>query len=123
MKMSYKSNEFYWGMSEKTFIIVLHISQFAGFFVPYIGFVLPLAMWLTNKDKSVLIDEHGKNIINWLISATIYSIIAGILVVVLVGFPLLFLIAVLAIIFPIIGAVKASDEQFWKYPFTLQFIN
>ena len=123
MEVNYKNNEFYWGMTEKTFVIVLHISQFAGFIIPYAGFVLPLIMWLTNKDKSVLIDEHGKNIVNWIVSATIYAIISSILLIVLIGIPLLIGIAALAIIFPILGAIKASDDQFWKYPLSFQFFN
>lgn len=122
MEKNYRNNELYWGMNEKTFVIVLHLSQFAGFIVPYAGFVLPLVMWLTNRDKNVLIDEHGKNIVNWLISATLYAIVAGILILLLIGVPLLIGIAILAIIFPIIGAVKASDEQFWKYPFIIKFL-
>ena len=123
MEINDKQNEQYWGMDEKTFLIMLHISQFAGFIIPYAGFLLPLVMWLTNKDKNVLIDEHGKNIVNWLISGTIYACVAGILVLILIGIPLLIGLGVLAIIFPILGAVKASNKEYWDYPLTLKFFN
>ena len=123
MEINLKNEELFWGMNEKTFLIILHLSQFAGFIFPYVGFVLPLAMWLTNKDKNVLIDEHGKNIINWLITATLFAIGAGVLTLVLVGFPLLVIIAILAILYPILGAIKASDKQFWKYPLTINFFS
>lgn len=117
-----QKQELYWGMEEKQFLIMMHLSQFAGFVVPIAGFVLPLAMWLTNKDKNSIIDTHGKNIINWIISAFIYSIIAGVLTIVIIGFPLLILIGALAIIFPIVGAVNVSNEKYWAYPLTIKII-
>lgn len=112
----------YWGMDEKTFLILMHISQFGGIIIPYAGFVLPLVMWITNKDKNSIIDEHGKNIVNWLISLTIYAIIGGILTLLLVGIVVLVAVGILAIVFPIIGAAKASNNEIWKYPLSFKFI-
>lgn len=116
MEINYKQNEQYWGMDEKTFLIMLHISQFAGF-------LLPLLMWITNKNKNVLIDKHGKNIINWLISVTIYTYISGVLILTLFRIPILIFIGVLSIVFPILGAIKASKKKYWDYPLTLKFFN
>jgi len=113
-------NEF-WGMDERSFIVLMHISQFSSYIIPVAGIVLPLVMWILFKENT-LIDEHGKNIINWIISVFIYSIAGVILCFVIIGFVLLGVLAVLAIIFPIIGAVKASDNEFWQYPLTIKFI-
>jgi hypothetical protein len=113
----------YWGMNEKNFIILMHISQFAGYIAPMLGFLLPLIMWLTNKDKNSFIDEHGRNIINWLISLVIYAAIAGFLCLILIGFVLLGILAILAIIFPIIAAIKASNGEIWEYPLSIKFLN
>lgn len=112
----------YWGMDEKTFIIIMHISQFAGIVIPFGGFLLPLVMWLTNKDKNSFIDDHGKNIVNWLISATIYAIIGGVLTLIVVGFVILIIVGILCIVYPIIGAVKASKNEIWEYPLSIKFI-
>jgi len=113
----------YWGMDEKNFTVLMHVAQFAGYLVPLGGFVLPLVMWLTNKDKNSNIDEHGKNIINWIISMTIYSIVAGVLCIIVIGFVLIGILALIAIIFPIIGAVKASENEIWEYPLAIKFIS
>ena len=40
----------------------------------------------------------------------------------LVGFLLLPVLAVLGIVFPIIGAVKANNGEFWEYPLTIKFL-
>lgn len=116
------STELFWGMSEKSFIVFMHVSQFAGYIAPLLGFILPMVMWLTNKDRSMLIDEHGKNIVNWLISVIIYAMISAILVFVIVGIVTLIALGILAIVFPIIGAVRASNDSFFKYPLTIKFI-
>ncbi|MEA3450557.1 MAG: DUF4870 domain-containing protein [Bacteroidota bacterium] len=112
----------YWGMDEKTFLTIMHISQFAGLAVPFGGFALPLVMWLTNKEKNSIIDEHGKNIINWIISATIYAIVGGILAFIIVGFVVLIAVAVACVVYPIIGAIRASKNEIWEYPLTIKFI-
>lgn len=112
----------YWGMDEKTFLIILHVSQLAGFVIPFGGFALPLIMWLTNKEKNSIIDEHGKIIMNWIISATIYAIIGGILSLIIVGFLVLLAVGVAGIVFPIIGAIKASKNEVWEYPLSIKFI-
>jgi uncharacterized Tic20 family protein len=41
---------------------------------------------------------------------------------IVIGFVGFFVVSVLAIIFPIIGAVKANSGIYWKYPLTFEFI-
>ncbi len=41
---------------------------------------------------------------------------------VVIGFFLLLAIGVVAIVFPIIGAMKASNGEVWKYPLTISFL-
>jgi uncharacterized protein len=111
-----------WGMEINQFCMLLHLSQFAGYVVPMAGTVLPIIMWATNKDQSELIDKHGKNILNWMISSFIYMIVGFILVFVFIGIPLLIALAICSIIFIIIGAVKANDGIIYKYPLAIDFI-
>jgi len=56
----------FWGMDEKTFCMSMHLSQFAGCIVPLAGLILPVVMWATNKDQSPMIDQHGRNIFNFM---------------------------------------------------------
>ena len=67
----------------------LHLSQFAGLIIPYGGFIVPILIWQTQKKTFPSLDEHGKIVANWLISATIYLVVSGLLCVVLIGFVLL----------------------------------
>lgn len=112
-----------WGMELNQFCMLMHLSQMAGFVVPVAGMVLPIVMWATNKDQSDVVDQHGKNILNWMISSLIYYVISTFLIFVLIGIPLLLVIAVCSIIFSIIGALKANDGIFYKYPLSINFLD
>ena len=61
---------------------------------------------------------------NWIISELIYCLVAGILSLITCGVgTLLFIpIAIVAMVFPILGGLKARDGVLWKYPLTITFI-
>ncbi|AWM31656.1 DUF4870 domain-containing protein [Hymenobacter nivis] len=101
----------------------LHLSLLAGLLVPGAGFILPIILWQVKKEELPGIDAHGKVVANWIVSALIYGAVAGGLCFVLVGFPLLGLLALLAFVFPIIGALKASDGVVWAYPLVIRFFS
>ena len=99
----------------------MHIAILAGSVVPIAGLALPLFMWLSNKEESVLIDQHGKNIMNWILSSIVYAIVSCILMVVGVGFLMIFGLLLCNLIFVIMGAVKASNGEVFKYPIVIEF--
>ncbi len=105
----------------RTWAMAIHLSQFANFVFPFAGFVAPIVIWQVQKDKMPQLDEHGKIVANWLISSVIYVVLALILTFVLVGIPLLFLLGAFAVVYPIIGAIKASNGEAWSYPGSIKF--
>jgi hypothetical protein len=103
-----------WGM-------ILHLSQFCGYVVPLAGIVVPILLWQMKKDDSPLIDQHGRIVVNWVITAYILGLLFGLLCFILIGIPLLFVLGVLAVVFPIVGAVKALNGVAWVYPCSIPF--
>lgn len=110
-----------WGMDITTFTTLLHLSVFAGWVVPFGGLVLPLIMWLTNKDKNPTVDLHGRIVMNWMISFVLYLIAAIALCFLVVGIPIVIALPIVSIIFTIIGAVKANQGIAWPYPMSISF--
>ncbi|WP_334078458.1 DUF4870 domain-containing protein [Microbulbifer sp. M83] len=108
-------------MDKNTFLMLMHLSQLTGFFLPVAGFALPIIMWATNKDQSVEIDRHGKVILNWMISLIIYALICSILVFVVIGILGFFVLLLVEVIFVVIAAVKASEGELWQYPLSIKF--
>jgi len=100
----------------------LHLSQLANMVLPPAGLIVPIILWQTQKDKMPALDAHGKMVTNWIISSLIYWVVSGVFAIVLIGFLGMLILAVLGIVFPIIGAVKANNGEFWEYPLTIKFI-
>lgn len=111
-----------WGMDLNAYLMLMHLSQFAGFIIPFGGFIVPIVMWVVNKNDIPEVDAHGKVIVNWIISATIYSIISFVLMIILVGFLTLAVVAILGVVFAIIGAMKANNGELWHYPLTIKLL-
>lgn len=115
------------GMDENTYLMVMHLSQFFGYITAGLGFIAPIILWLINKDKNDAVDQHGKNILNFLISWIIYGLAGFVLtftiILSIVGIPLLIVLAVLQVVFIILAAVKANNGEFWKYPMTISFFS
>ncbi|OGV66154.1 MAG: hypothetical protein A3K19_19600 [Lentisphaerae bacterium RIFOXYB12_FULL_65_16] len=103
-----------WGM-------FIHLSQFCGYIVPLAGLIVPIVLWQMKKNDSEIIDRHGQIVVNWIITELILGIIFGILCFALIGIPLLSVLAIVGIVFPIVGAVKANNGEVWSYPCSIRF--
>ena len=107
---------------ERQMGLFLHLSQLANVFLFPVGIILPIVLWQTQKEKMPALDAHGKMVVNWMISSTIYAAVSIVLCLVLVGFILLLALALIGIIFPIIGGIKANNGELWQYPLAIRFI-
>lgn len=100
----------------------LHLSQLAGYIIPLLGLIAPILIWQIKKEEYPILDEHGKIVVNWIISELIYAAIGFVLMFVVIGIPILAVLGVLAIVFPIIGGLKANNGELWYYPMTINII-
>ncbi|MEJ6792034.1 MAG: DUF4870 domain-containing protein [Lacinutrix sp.] len=110
------SQEKPWGMEQNTFCLLMHLSVLTYWWI------VPIIMWVTNKDKNEFVNSHGKAIANFLISMLIYWFVAFMFSWVLIGFFIMSLLAIFAFVMPIIAALKANKGEEYKYPATIQFI-
>jgi uncharacterized Tic20 family protein len=104
-----------WGM-------FLHLSIFAGYLVPIAGWVAPIVIWQLKKNELPGIDIHGKNAVNWIISHAIYLCVSVMLVFFVVGIPCLLALGVVAVVFPVVAAIKANNGEVWEYPLSIKFL-
>ena len=86
----------------------------------FTGFIGALIILLVTNDEYA--KKHARRALNWQLSLLIYYIISFILVLVLVGFILIGVLALLNIIFCIIAAVRANKGELYTYPLTIQFL-
>ena len=104
-------------------LVMTHLSQLLDLVTGIGGFIVPLILWLTQKDKVAGMDMHGKMILNFQISLFIYSIIC-IPLILLFGLGILGLIVIglIALILPIMNAIKVSNGEMPYYPLTIEFL-
>ncbi|MCO4292558.1 DUF4870 domain-containing protein [Solitalea sp. MAHUQ-68] len=107
---------------DNQFLMFTHLSQLAHFVFPFGGLLVPIVLWQIKKDEILNLESHAKEIINFQISFSIYAIVAGILIILLIGLGFLLIIGLITVIVPVIGAVKAANGEFFKYPLTIQFL-
>ena len=101
--------------------VLLHLSTLLGFVVPVLGFIVPIIIWQWKKSELPDIDAHGKVVANAIVSYIIWGAIALPLCLLLIGFLLLWVLGILAVVFPIIAALKARDGELWDYPLCFKF--
>src|SRR3954468_17602794 len=107
----------------RTWCVLCHASALLGLFFHFLGHILgPLIVWLAKRGDSPEIDAYGKESLNFQISMLIYDVIAGILCIILIGVPILIALWVLNTVLVIIASIRASEGQFYRYPFTIRLI-
>lgn len=108
--------------TENTLAMWCHLGTFGGILVPFGNFLIPFLIWLMKKDEYPLVDDQGKESLNFQISIGIYCIISVLLIIVFVGIILLLVVALFGIIQVIIASIKASNGEKYRYPLSLRII-
>jgi uncharacterized Tic20 family protein len=109
---------------DRQLIVLTHLSQLATLLIGFGSLILPLILWMTNKERVYNMDVHGKNILNFQISLLIYALICVPLILFLgLGLIGLIVLGVISVIFPVINAIKANNGEVPKYPLSLNFIS
>jgi uncharacterized Tic20 family protein len=104
--------------SDKLLIILCHLSLFLG-----VGLIFPLIIYLVKKGESEKIADHAREALNFHISLFIYGFVSVLLSALLVGIPMLLAVAVMALVLPIVAAVKASEGGFYRYPLCIRLVS
>ncbi|HKJ45597.1 MAG TPA: DUF4870 domain-containing protein [Balneolales bacterium] len=109
------------GLGERQWAMLCHLGALSGFIIPFGNIIVPAAIWVLKRDESALIDEQGKESLNFQISLMIYYIIAGILVIVIVGIILLILLVIFQVVYIIKASIKVDEGESFRYPYTIRF--
>lgn len=94
-------------------IALLHLS---GLFVLILP---PLIIWIWKKDSIEGLNEHGRDVINFQLSISLYALpflLAS-------AYPIFILIAVYSQVVIILNTVRVIKKQKYKYPLNIRFIH
>ena len=104
---------------DKTLALITHLSGIVA------GFIVPLIIWLINKDKADKgwLSDQAKEALNFQITLLIAYVACVVLSFVLIGALLMPLIWIASIILMILAAVKANSGVAYRYPVALRLIS
>ena len=125
---------------EKNSALFAHLASFGSLIFPFGNIIGPMIVWLIKKDQSEFVDENGKESLNFQITYTIVLLIlvglgagfaissgfqgfeGGIAISIIFFLILIIVYALMALVFVIIAAVKASKGEMFRYPMSIRFI-
>lgn len=101
------------GDNTKTLVILTHLGCVLG------GFIMPLTVYLVEK-RNPYVRHHAAEALNFQLTCLLVAVVSIPLMLVFVGFVTFLGAYVLSWVFGVMGAVKASQGQWWRYPLNLR---
>jgi uncharacterized Tic20 family protein len=104
---------------ERGLAVMAHLSGLAGYIIPCGGVLVPIIIWMV-KSESRIISSIAKQALILNLAVFLVGAAAALLMLTIVLIPLVIVfwivLAIAAIALPIVGAVKASDGTYYRYP-------
>ena len=108
---------------ERTWSVLAHLSMFLNLFTGFLGPVAALIIWLVYRDRSQKVAYHALQStfyqVGWLVILAAGWTVTGLLTIVLVGFLLIPVMAVVSVV-PFVhagyAAYKVSQGEGFRYP-------
>jgi uncharacterized Tic20 family protein len=108
---------------DRNFAVIAHLGTLINL-ITGLGFIVPLVIMLTKGRDSALVRTNAVESLNFQISVIIYAIVSGLLIFVFfIGLIPLLIVGVLALILPVVAAVKTSNGEPYRYPITLRMVS
>lgn len=108
--------------SERNYAVAIHVTPFAGLlFGPAV--LVPLILWLVRKDDSAFNDDHGREVVNVLITGAIFTFVGGVLALAIIPIIALVIWYVVIAVNLVRGALAASRGEYFRYPMTLRILS
>ena len=97
------------------------LSHYIG--IPFGGLIVPIVLWQMKKEDHPLINDQGKEAVNFQLTVLIAALICVPLVFVFcIGVFLAIALGVANIIFVILAGLEANKGVYYRYPYAIRFI-
>ncbi|HEX2362528.1 MAG TPA: DUF4870 domain-containing protein [Jiangellaceae bacterium] len=98
-----------------------HLSAFLAAYIA-LGFLGPLVVLLVRGDRSQFVRQHAVEALNFNLTVLIWIAISVILIIVGIGILMLIAVGILYVVTVIVGAIRASSGEMFRYPLTIRFV-
>ena len=107
---------------QRQWAMFAHLSALIGLIVPFGNVLGPLVIWLVQKDKMAFVDDQGKEALNFQITVFGAALVSMLAMLILIGFLLIVVVGLGALVFTIIAAIKPNEGVAYRYPLTIRLI-
>jgi uncharacterized Tic20 family protein len=111
---------------ERTLAALTHLSGLAGYIIPLGGVIVPIIIWVV-KGESRVISGIAKQALLLNVMIFVLGLISVLLALTVILIPLLIplwiALALAAIVLPIVGALRANDGVYYRYPVVGQLVS
>jgi uncharacterized Tic20 family protein len=104
---------------ERGLAAMTHLSGLAGYIIPFGGVIVPIIIWIVKKESAVIASIAKQAVILNIAVFVLFCAVSILwLTIILIPFVILsyVVLGLVAIALPIIGAVKANDGTYYRYP-------
>jgi uncharacterized Tic20 family protein len=106
----------------RTWGMIAHLSALAGYVIPLGNIIGPLVIWQIKKTEIPFAADQAKEALNFHIGVSILAVLCVALMCVFIGFILLPVVGVVALIFTILAGIAANKGEYYRYPFSIRIV-
>ncbi len=106
---------------EKQWGMFAHLSALAGFIIPFGNIIGPLIIWQIRKNDMPFAASQGREALNFQITVAIAFLVCFLLS--FIGFLLMPIVGIGALVLAIIAAIQANQGVDYKYPINWRLVN
>lgn len=107
---------------ERTLALMAHLAGYAGLALPFGSVLGPALIYWLKRDESAYVEDQAREALNFQITLTLVALVAIPLVFVIVGVPILLIAGIWYLVGTAIGASKANDGEWYRYPATIRLV-
>src|SRR5215208_1340842 len=114
---------------ERTWSVLSHLSMFLNLFTGFLGPVAALIIWLVYKDRSQKVAFHALQSmwyqVGWLVILALGWTVTALLLVVLIGFvliPVMAIVSVVPFVHAAYAAYRVSQGEDYRLPFAADLV-
>jgi uncharacterized Tic20 family protein len=107
---------------ERNWAMLCHLCIIGQMFIPILV-IGPLLIWLVKGDQMPFVKEQGKEAINFQITLFLVGLVGWVLVWILIGWLVLGLLWVYAIVAGIIATMKVKEGVPYRYGLNLRLVS
>lgn len=114
---------------QRTPVMIEHLSPIVAFWLPFLGNVIgALVAWLLLRDRHVVLEDQGKEVVNFQISISLYFLAVGAAIAFTLGlgflvlWPVVLGLYVLQFATMILAVIATTQGRPYRYPLSIRFI-